>query len=88
MALGATPSIVVRDVISQGMRVTAIGITLGIAGAFATASVLRSVLVGVSATDPVTLGSVALVMAAVAGMACYLPARKATRIDPASALRD
>jgi putative ABC transport system permease protein len=88
MALGATPSIVVRDVISQGMRVTAIGITLGIAGAFATASVLRNVLVGVSATDPVTLVSVALVMAAVAGMACYLPARKATRIDPASALRD
>jgi putative ABC transport system permease protein len=87
MALGATPGIVLREVIGQGMKLTGVGIAIGICGALGIASLMRSLLVGVSATDPVTLGGVALLMAGVAAMACYLPARRATRIDPARALR-
>jgi ABC-type antimicrobial peptide transport system permease subunit len=87
MALGASSGDVLRDVIGQGMRLTAMGIGIGLLGALAIASVLRSVLVGVSATDPVTLLSVALLLAIVAAVACFIPAHKATRIDPAIALR-
>ena len=87
MALGATPSQVVREILKQGMQLTAIGVAVGLAGAYAIASVVKSVLVGVSATDPLTLGAVALLLASVAALACYLPARKATHIDPAIALR-
>jgi putative ABC transport system permease protein len=87
MALGATPGQVLREILKQGMWLTAIGIVVGLAGAVAIASLLKSVLVGVSATDPMTLGGVALLLALVAGIACYVPARKATHIDPAIALR-
>jgi ABC-type antimicrobial peptide transport system permease subunit len=69
------------------MRLTAIGIVVGLIGSWALRSFLQSVLVGVSAMDPVTLVSVTVLLALVAGMACYLPARKATQIDPAIALR-
>ncbi len=88
MALGATTGNVLREMIGQGMRLTAIGILAGVAGSLAIASLLKSVLVGVSATDPVTLGGVAVAMAVVAAVACYVPARRATRIDPATALRE
>jgi putative ABC transport system permease protein len=88
MALGATPGIVLREMIGQGMKLTALGIAAGVGGSLAIASFLKSVLVGVSATDPVTLGGVAVTMAAVAAVACYVPARRATRIDPAVALRE
>jgi len=87
MALGATPGIVLREMIGQGMTLTIIGILTGICGSIAIASLLKSVLVGVSATDPMTLGGVAVAMALVAALACYVPARRATRIDPAIALR-
>jgi predicted permease len=87
MALGASPSRVLREVLGQGMRLTAIGIVIGLTGAAAIASLLKSVLVGVSATDPAMLAGVALLLAFVAAIACYIPARKATRIDPALALR-
>jgi putative ABC transport system permease protein len=87
MALGATPGRVLRDTIGDGLKLTAYGIALGIVGAFAAASVLRSVLVGVSATDPLTLAAVALFLALAAAAACYIPAQRATRIDPATALR-
>jgi putative ABC transport system permease protein len=87
MALGATPGQVLREILKQGMRLTAIGIAIGLAGAVAMASLLKSVLVGVSATDPMTLGGVALLLALVAATACYIPARRATHIDPAIALR-
>ena len=87
MALGATPAQVLNDILKQGMILTAVGIAIGLVGAFAIASLLKSVLVGVSATDPVTLGGVSLLLAIVAAMACYVPARRATYIDPAIALR-
>ena len=88
MALGATPGAVLREVLAQGMRLAAIGIVLGLLGATAAASALRSVLVGVSATDPLTLAAVSFLLAFVTAIACYIPARRATRIDPAIALRD
>jgi putative ABC transport system permease protein len=87
MALGATPANVLGEILRQGMWLTGIGIVIGLAGALAIASALRNVLVGVSATDPVTLAGVSLLLALVAGLACYIPARRATRIDPAVALR-
>lgn len=87
LALGASQGAVLRQIIGQGMRPAAIGIGAGIVGAIAVASLLKSVLVGVSATDPVTLVGVAALLAAVAAVACYIPARKAARIDPAEALR-
>jgi putative ABC transport system permease protein len=88
MALGATPGAVLRDTIGQGMRLTAIGIVVGLIGAVSIGSLLKSVLVGVSATDPVVLGGVSVVLAIVAALACYVPARRATHIDPAIALRE
>jgi putative ABC transport system permease protein len=87
MALGATPAIVLREMVRQGLGLTAIGIVVGLAGALAIASVLKSLLVGVSATDPTTLLIVSACLAVVAAVACYIPARRATKIDPAEALR-
>jgi ABC-type antimicrobial peptide transport system permease subunit len=87
MALGATPGNVLGEILKQGMWLTGIGIVVGVGGALAVASALRSVLIGVSATDPITLAGVSLLLAVVAGLACYIPARRATRIDPAIALR-
>jgi putative ABC transport system permease protein len=87
MALGATPRRVLRDTIAEGLKLAAAGIAAGIVGALAIAAWLRSVLVGVSATDPATLAGAGILLAAVAAAACYIPARKATRIDPAVALR-
>ena len=87
MALGATQGIVLREVIGQGLRLTAIGIVVGLIGAVAISSLLKSLLVGVSATDPVTLLTVAALLALVASVACYIPAQRAARIDPAIALR-
>jgi predicted permease len=87
MALGATPGVVLGEILMQGMRLTGIGIVLGLGGAIAVGSALRSVLIGVSATDPLTLASVSVLLAVVAAVACYIPARRATRIDPAVALR-
>jgi predicted permease len=87
MALGATPGAVLRSTIASGMQLTVIGIAAGLLGAIAAASLLRSVLVGVSPTDPLTLAAVALVLALVSLIACYLPAHRAMSIDPAAALR-
>ncbi|HEX5431985.1 MAG TPA: FtsX-like permease family protein [Bryobacteraceae bacterium] len=87
MALGASPRKVLRDTIGEGLKLTLCGIAAGIAGSLALASILRSVLVGVSPTDPPTLAGVALFLGIVAAAACYVPARRATRIDPAIVLR-
>jgi ABC-type antimicrobial peptide transport system permease subunit len=87
IALGARPSDVLRETLGEGLKLSALGIVLGVAGAYALSSLFRSVLVGVAGINPLTLLGAAGVLAAVALIAGYLPARRATRIDPASALR-
>lgn len=87
MALGASQGAVLRQVIGQGMLPTGIGIIAGVLGAAATTSLLRSVLVGTDALDPIAFLGAAVVLASAAALACYFPARRATRIDPAIVLR-
>jgi putative ABC transport system permease protein len=87
MALGATPSDVLRLVLGQGLWTTARGVVIGTAGTFALTRLISSLLFGVSPFDPLTLGGVVLLLAAVSLLACWLPARKATRVDPLAALR-
>ena len=87
MAVGAEPFDILKMVFRQGLLVVAVGLAIGLAAAFASARVMKSFLV-VSPTDPVTYLSVAAVLSFVALCACYIPARRATRIDPLVALRD
>lgn len=86
-ALGARPGDVSRLVVRQGMMLTAAGLAVGVAAALAGGRVLASQLVGVTPRDPVTLATVVLLSAGVAALASYLPARRATRVDPMVALR-
>ncbi|HEX8118181.1 MAG TPA: FtsX-like permease family protein, partial [Pyrinomonadaceae bacterium] len=87
MALGAALGDVVRLVVRQGMRMALLGVALGLAGAFALTRVLARLLVGVGPTDPVTFVGVPLLLAAIALLACYIPARRAARVNPLIALR-
>jgi predicted permease len=87
MALGAQPGDVQRLVLRQGVKLALGGVALGLVGALALGRVLWSLLYQVSATDPVTFTSVSAIAIAVAALACYLPARRATAVDPANALR-
>jgi predicted permease len=86
-ALGARSRDVLRLVMGHGLKLTFVGLGLGLAGALGIAQLLRSVLVGVGPTDPLTFGASLLALATVAGIACWLPARRATKVDPIVALR-
>jgi putative ABC transport system permease protein len=87
MALGAERRQVMSLILRRGVMIAAIGITVGIAGAFAGARYMQSMLFGVEPRDPATFAGVALMFAAVALIASYLPARRATKVDPMVALR-
>ena len=87
VALGAQRLDILRMAIGEGMLVVAVGLIVGIGGALAVTRVFRSMLFGVDATDPITLAVVAGILASVALLACYIPARRATRVDPMVALR-
>jgi putative ABC transport system permease protein len=87
MALGAQPGAVLRMVVGRATLMALSGILIGLAGAFALTRVMRSLLFGVSATDPVVFAGVSAVLLAVAMLAAYLPARRAARIDPIEAIR-
>jgi putative ABC transport system permease protein len=87
MALGARSGDVLKLVLGQGLGLVAFGIAIGLGGAFGLMRFVSSLLYGVRATDPVTLALAALVLAGVALLATYIPARRAMRVDPMVALR-
>lgn len=87
MALGASETQVLRDVLGLGVRLTGLGLLLGLLGALLATRVLASLLYGVASTDALTFTAVSVVLAVVALLASYLPARRATRVDPMVALR-
>jgi putative ABC transport system permease protein len=87
LALGAQQSDVLRLVLAEGLWLTALGVVFGLAGAFAATRVLTSLLYKVKPTDPITFLAVPLSLIAVALLACYIPARRATKVDPMVALR-
>jgi predicted permease len=87
MALGAHPRNIFRLIVGQGVTLTVLGLVLGAAGALASTSLLASLLFSVNGGDPLTFAAVSLLLAAAAVLACYVPARRAMRVDPMVALR-
>ena len=87
IALGADPASVLRLVLREGMTPVAAGILIGLSGAALLARVMKTLLFDVDTLDPLTFGAVALTLTVVAFVACYVPARRATTVDPATALR-
>jgi predicted permease len=87
IALGAQRRDVLRLVLNHGMKLALLGVALGLAGALALTRLLKTLLFGVSATDPLTFGLAALLLVMVVWLACYFPARRATKVDPMIALR-
>jgi putative ABC transport system permease protein len=87
MALGANRLDVVRLVVAEGMAIAAVGVSVGLAGAFALTRVMRTMLVGVSPRDPVTFVSGALILLTIAVVASCVPALRAARVEPVTALR-
>jgi putative ABC transport system permease protein len=87
MAMGAPTSNVLKIVIKQGMSLAGVGVGIGLAGAAGLTHVMSNLLFGVKASDPLTFTVIALLLAGVALLACYLPARRASKVDPMVALR-
>lgn len=87
IALGARTSDVMKMVLRQGMKLVAIGIVLGLIASFALTRLIKNLLFGVSTTDPLTFASIALLLTVVSLLACYIPARRAMKVDPMIALR-
>jgi len=87
MALGAQWRDVLKMVLSSGMLLAGLGLAIGLAGAFALTRLMATLLFEVSPTDPVTFGVVALCVIVATLLACYIPARRATKVDPLVALR-
>ena len=87
VVLGASSEDVLRMILGQGMRMTLIGVAIGIAAAFGLTRLITRIIYGVGATDPLTFAGVAALLSAVALSACYIPARRAMRVDPIVALR-
>jgi ABC-type antimicrobial peptide transport system permease subunit len=87
MALGAQRSDVLRMVLRDGVRMTLIGAAIGLAAALGLTHLMASMLFGVEPTDPVTFGGVAVLLCAIGLFACYIPARRAAKVDPMVALR-
>lgn len=88
VALGARSWDVLTMILTQGLRTILIGIAIGVAGSLAITRLLRSMLFGVTATDPLTFAAVILLLSGTALLACYIPARRATKVDPMVALRE
>jgi ABC-type antimicrobial peptide transport system permease subunit len=87
MAVGAQPSDVLHMILRRGLIVAGTGLVIGLALAFGLTRFFQNLLYGISATDPLTFGAIALVLAAIALLASWLPARKATKVNPLIALR-
>jgi putative ABC transport system permease protein len=87
MALGAKRGDVLRMILAQGAKIAGVGVIIGIVASFCLTRLMTSLLFSVSAADPATFAGVAITLALVATLACYLPARRALRVDPIIALR-
>jgi putative ABC transport system permease protein len=87
MAIGATPRDILKMVLRQAIGIVGIGLVAGLAAAFAGTRLLADVFYGVTPSDPATYASVATLLLAVALLACWIPARRATRVSPVTALR-
>ena len=87
MAIGAQPRDVFRMILGQGMMLTIIGIAAGLLGAFGLTRLMATMLFSVKPTDPITFTAVALILLLIALIACYIPGRRATKVDPVNSLR-
>jgi len=88
MTLGAEPGLVLRSIMGQGLKLTCVGLAVGLAGALALTRLMATLLFGVRPDDPRTMAGVAALIVVVSAAACLIPAVRATRVDPMVALRD